>query len=134
VKITFLNKDSDKMPVKSLIFVKQLVDKKIVFLHTIAQAIRFKMPVKSLDSCQTIVRQKSVFSNASVQEIYNIFSKQLSFLSNILLPEMKIWSDFSQSISLQKCIQTANIFHFYCYLYTCLKKPGKFPYTFVKHL
>jgi hypothetical protein len=93
------------------------------------------MPVKSLDSGQTIVRQKTrispsyctgnkpqntcsaqkgVFLHAIVQVIYSKFSKKLfvvaSNLLYILLPELEIWSDISQSINLQKCIHFVSSF------------------------
>jgi hypothetical protein len=48
--------------VKVWILVKQLFDKKGVFLHTIVQAICLKKPVEGLNSCQTIVRQKRCIS------------------------------------------------------------------------
>jgi hypothetical protein len=72
-----------------------------------------KLNVKSLNSCQTIVRHKSVYFHAIVQAICSHFSKMLvvtNILTNILLPILNIWSYISESISLQKCKQTAGIF------------------------
>jgi hypothetical protein len=50
-------------------------------------------------------------------------------LSNIQLPELKILSDISQAISLQKCIQIADILSLFllrkCQLPKCNKKKSK---------
>jgi hypothetical protein len=61
------------------------------------------------------------------------FQKKL-LVANILLPELKIWSDLSQSISLQKCIQITDILSLFLLhknlLPKCkksLKKCGNFP-------
>jgi hypothetical protein len=37
------------------------------------------------------------------------FQKKMLAVAKILLPEIEIWSDISQSISPQKCIQIADI-------------------------
>jgi hypothetical protein len=48
---------------------------------------------------------------------------------NIYLPELKILSDISQAISLQKCVQIADIFSLFllnkCLLPKCKKKSKK---------
>jgi hypothetical protein len=67
------------------------------------------MPVKSLSSIF-----KHLFGGKGVvQAICSQFSKKLlvvaNNLSSILLPQLKTWSDISQAIILQNCMQIANI-------------------------
>jgi hypothetical protein len=56
-----------------------------------------------LNPYQTIVRCKRRISTCYTT------GNMHAILSESLLPELKIWSDISQSISLQKCIQIADI-------------------------
>jgi hypothetical protein len=108
------------------------------------QAICFRKPVENLNSCQTIVRQKRrifpsyrtgnmlqkacennkkqkglFFHTSGIEQ--TIFknidcgSKQfVKHLNSELMSELIILSDISQAISLQKCIQIADIFHCFC--------------------
>jgi hypothetical protein len=69
------------------------------------------MPVKS----QTIVRPKMrITPFYFTGYMQSIFKKNCLLVANkfstILLPELKIWSDISQTISLAKCIKKHGIF------------------------
>jgi hypothetical protein len=95
-----------------------------------------KMPLKSLNSCQKLFGKKGVFLHDIFRAICSKFSKNLQVLannlSNILLSELKIWSDISQSISLQKNTQIADILSLFL-LPKCKRKNQK-AWKFSVHL
>jgi hypothetical protein len=58
------------------------------------------------------------------------YCTKLFVVANILQAKLKIWPDVSQSISLQKCIQIADYWHYFCYQMQkkkSLKKRGNCP-------
>jgi hypothetical protein len=93
------------MPAKSLIFVKQLFDKKYRKKHRNTGNM-FQNACKKFEFLSNNrLAKKRISTCYCIGNIQSIF-KAIAFcnLSNILLPELKIWYDISQSISLQKCI------------------------------
>jgi hypothetical protein len=114
-----------KMSVASLNYCQTIVTKKAYFSMQYASKCLWKVwnPVKRLFG------EKSVFLHAILQAIWSQISKKLlvvaNNLSNVLLPELKIWSDLSQANNLQKCIQIADILWLFLLLKYLLPKCKK---------
>jgi hypothetical protein len=99
---------------KVLILVKQLFGKTGVFLHPIIQASKSLWKVWFFN-IQLYVK-KGIFFHPIAQALRTFFEK---------IVWMRILSDISQAISLQKFIQIADIFSLFCYINACYQNVKK---------